>query len=426
VSQNRTTGLFRPELETMTADARAAYQEHRLGETLSQAVAHAPGLRTRLAQHGLATDSPVRLGDLERLPVLKKADLIACQRGELPFGGWCGLAAGKLRRIYVSPGPIYEPGESEPHDLRWAQALWANGFRRDDVAQVTFNFNMVPVGFWLEEALWHLGCITVPAGVGNTELQIQIMRELGVTGYLGTPSFLATIAERAVNLGLDLRRDLRLEVGFVAAEPLPESLRTDLEARFGMLIRQSYGTADVGCLGFECVEKSGMHIPEDCMLEIVDPESGKRLGPNQPGEVVATVFDPTYLLLRFGTGDLAVCTDEPCPCGRTSSRIVKILGRVDQMTKIKGLFVHPNLVDEVARRFPALGRCQLVVLREANQDRMIFRAETAGSDTPSEDLRGAVAQMMQEILRLKGEVEFVPPGTIPAEARKIDDRRTWD
>jgi len=426
MSSNRKSGYFRPELEKMTGEQRKAYQALRLREVLGHAWENAPAIRKRLEGAGIRLDDIGGVDDLEKLPVLKKTELIEEQRNNLPFGGFCALHRAELRRIYVSPGPIYEPGEREYEDYRWAQALYAGGFRSDDIAQITFNFNMVPVGFWLDEALQQLGCISVPAGVGNTELQIQIMKELGVAAYLGTPSFLATIAERAEKLGLDLRRDLQLKVGFVAAEPLPETLRSDLENRFDMLIRQSYGTADVGCLGYECIEKNGMHVPEECIVEIVEPETGRRLGPSETGEVVATVFDRSYPLIRFGTGDLSYYTDEPCGCGRTSARLVRIVGRSDQMTKVKGLFVHPNQVEEVRKKFPALGNSQIVVLREGNQDRMIFRAELAVRDVNVEALRDELARVIQEILRLKGEVEFVSPGSIPADAKKIDDRRKWD
>jgi phenylacetate-CoA ligase len=252
------------------------------------------------------------------------------------------------------------------------------------------------------------------------------MKELRVSAYLGTPSFLATIAERAEQMGLDPRRDLQLEVGFVAAEPLPESLRTQLEERFAMIVRQSYGTADVGCLGFECSAKSGMHVPEDCIVEIVDPKTGEAVGPHEAGEVVATVFDRSYPLLRFGTGDLSLYTDEPCSCGRTSQRLVKILGRVDQATKVKGLFIHPNQVDEVAKKFPALKNYQIVVSRQANQDRMVFRAELVEPIADASEMQAKIGQMLQEILRLKGEIELLPPGSVPADAKKIDDQREWD
>ena len=426
MSSDRKSGYFRPELEKMTGEQRGAYQALRLREILGHAWENAPAIRKRLEGAGTRPDDIGGVDDLQKLPVLKKTELIEEQRSNLPFGGFCALHQGELRRIYVSPGPIYEPGEREYEDYRWAQALYAGGFRSGDIAQITFNFNMVPVGFWLDEALQQLGCTSVPAGVGNTELQIQILKELGVTAYLGTPSFLATIAERAEKMGMDLHRDLSLKVGFVAAEPLPETLRSDLENRFDMLIRQSYGTADVGCLGYECIEKSGMHVPEECILEIVEPETGRRLGPNETGEVVATVFDRSYPLIRFGTGDLSYYADEPCGCGRTSARLVRIVGRADQMTKVKGLFVHPNQVEEVRKKFPALGNSQIVVLREGNQDRMIFRAELAVGDVAMEALRDELARVIQEILRLRGEVEFVSPGSIPADAKKIDDQRKWD
>jgi phenylacetate-CoA ligase len=200
----------------------------------------------------------------------------------------------------------------------------------------------------------------------------------------------------------------------------------DLEERFGMLIRQSYGTADVGCLGFECIAKSGMHIPDDCIVEIVDLKTGKRVGPDETGEVVATVFDRSYPLIRFGTGDLSLCTDTPCACGRTSPRLMKILGRVDQATKVKGLFIHPNQVDEVAKKFAALGNCQIVVTREANQDRLLFRAETLGSIGDPAGLKARLGTMVQEVLRLKGDVEILPPGSIAPDARKIEDLREWE
>ncbi|HBD07094.1 MAG TPA: phenylacetate--CoA ligase [Syntrophobacteraceae bacterium] len=383
-------------------------------------------MKNRLQQAGMQLEEVRDLDDLERVPVMKKPELIAAQRQHLPFGGLCGLNPEELHRIYISPGPIYEPGEAVGHDYRWAQALYAHGFRRGDIAQVTFNFNMVPVGFWLDEALRQLGCICVPAGVGNTELQLQIMRELRVTAYLGTPSFLATIADRAEEIGLDLKRDLQLEVAFVAAEVLTESLRGNLEERFGMMVRQSYGTADVGCLGFECGAKAGMHLPDDAIVEIVDPKSGRPGCPNEPGEVVATVFDRAYPLIRFGTGDLSLVTEDPCACGRTSPRLVRILGRVDQAAKVKGLFIHPNQVDDVSKRIAELGNCQVVVTRQANQDRMVFRAEVVTSGFDPGELADRVGRMVQEIFRLKSEVDLLPPSSIAVGAKKIDDQRKWD
>lgn len=423
--EDRKSGFFKPGLEKMSRDERAAYLGRRLEEIVKHAFERAPAVRKRFGKLGINPGDIRGLSDLERLPVLKKPELIEEQRNSLPFGGFCGLEGGGLGRIYVSPGPIYEPGETVETDERWLQALHAGGFRAGDIAQITFNFNLVPVSFWLDSALQRLGCVTVPAGAGNTELQVRIMKELGVTGYLGTPSFLSALGDRAEEIGLDPLRDLRLEVGFVAAEPLPESLRTSIEARFGMIVRQSYGTADVGCLGFECFEKSGMHFPDECIVEVVNPESGRPVGPGETGEVVATVFDRAYPLIRFGTGDLSYYTDGPCGCGRTSARLVKILGRLDQMTKVRGLFIHPGQVDEIGKRFQELGRCQVRVFREANRDRMVFRAETEGS-VDVDGLRTRVGELIQEVMRVKGEVEFLPPGSISPDDKKIDDRRKWD
>jgi phenylacetate-CoA ligase len=285
---------------------------------------------------------------------------------------------------------------------------------------------MVPFAFMLDESLRQVGCICVPTGVGQTELQVQIMHELGVTAYLGTPSFLAAIAEKAEGMGLDLKKDLKLEVGFVAAEMLPESLRSELEERFGMLIRQSYGTADVGCLSYECYHLGGMHFAADCLVEVVDPETGRPVEEGQPGEVVATVFNKSYPLIRFGTGDLSAFTTEPCACGRTTPKLTRILGRVDQVTKVKGMFVHPGGVQQVASKFPEVMAYQLVVTREGHRDVMTLVCELAEEGAGGEDLKARMEAAIKEILRVSGQVEFVERGTLPEGCKVIDDRRSWD
>jgi phenylacetate-CoA ligase len=262
--------------------------------------------------------------------------------------------------------------------------------------------------------------------VGNTEQQVHILRNLKANAFCGTPSFLLNIAEKAEEMGLDLIRDLNLRVGFVAAEMLPESLRSKLEEKFGMTIRQSYGTADVGCLGYECIEKNGMHVPDDKIVEIADPETGKQLEPGQPGEIVATTFNRVYPLIRFGTGDLSILTGERCPCGRTSARLVKILGRVDQVTKVRGLFVHPGQADEVVSRHPQVETYQVVVTRKEHKDEMTFRVELKPGTDPLGRLREEIQKSIREVMKLRGDVEFVPAGTIPVGAKKIEDERTWE
>jgi phenylacetate-CoA ligase len=215
-------------------------------------------------------------------------------------------------------------------------------------------------------------------------------------------------------------------VGFVAGEMLPESLRDELEEAFGMIIRQGYGTADVGCLGYECYHKKGMHFPYNCIVEIVDPETGRQVGPGETGEIVATVFDEVYPMIRFGTGDLSYYNDEPCPCGRTTHRLVKILGRLDQVTKVKGMFIHPSNADEVAGKFPEIDRYQVVVSREAHADQMTFTIELKQGIEPTEELARRIEAAIPSSMRVRGNVQFIERGTFPKDYRKIDDTRKWD
>jgi phenylacetate-CoA ligase len=278
----------------------------------------------------------------------------------------------------------------------------------------------------VDNSLRQAGCIVVPTGVGNTEQQVNIMKSLRVNGYCGTPSFLLNLAEKAEEMGLDCRKDLNLQVAFVAAEMLPESLRSKLEEKFGMMIRQSYGTADIGCLGYECREKNGMHIPDDRIVEVVDPHTGKPVGPGKPGEIVATTFNKVYPLIRFGTGDLSVLTETLCPCGRTSPRLVKILGRVDQATKVRGLFVHPGQVDEVAAKHREIARYQVVVTRKEHKDEMTYRVELKEETLQPEKLKEEIEKSIRDVMKVRGDVQLVPKGTIPDGAKKIADQRTWE
>jgi len=315
----------------------------------------------------------------------------------------------------------------EYDEVGWAQALYAGGFRPEDIAINTFSYHMVPFAMHMVDNSLHMvGCVTIPTGVGNTEQQVNILRNLKANAFCGTPSFLLNIAEKAEEMGLDLKKDLNLRVGFVAAEMLPESLRSKLEGRFGMIIRQSYGTADIGCLSYECMLKNGMHIPDDKIVEIVDPETGKQLPPGKTGEIVATTFNKSYPLIRFGTGDLSILTETPCPCGRTSPRLLKILGRVDQVTKVRGLFVHPGQADEVVSKHPQLGKYQVIVTRKEHKDEMTFRIELKEEVPQPEKLKEEIEKSIRDVMKVRGEVQFVPKGTIPDGAKKIDDQRTWE
>ena len=419
--------FFKKNLETMPRAWRREYLERKLRGIVQHAYRHSTGFKRILDSVGRTPRDIKTIKDLQKLPVTKKADLVELQKKYPPFGGFEGVPLDDLRRIFVSPGPINEPGEKEYDELGWAQAMVAAGFRPGHIAINTFSYHMVPFALnMIDNSLYKVGCITIPTGVGNTEQQVHILRSLHVSAFCGTPSFLLTIAEKAAEIGLDPQRDLALRVGLVAAEMVPESLRSTLEERFGMTLRQSYGTADIGCLGYECMEKNGMHVPDDKLVEIVDPQTGKQLKPGDVGEVVATTFNKTYPLIRFGTGDLSYLSASPCPCGRTSPRLVKILGRVDQVTKVRGLFVHPGQADEVASRHDQIEKVQVVVTRRDHKDEMIFRVELKEGVLRSETLRGEIEKSIRDVMKLRGEVQFISRGTIPAGAKKIEDQRTWE
>jgi len=424
---DRISGYFREDLETMPWAEKKAYLEGKLREIVRYAYEYAKAFKDKLDSGGLKPEDIETIEDLEKIPVTKKADLVEYQKKDFPFGGFVGVPVEELRRIYVSPGPIFEPGEREYDEIAWAQGLYAGGFRPGDIAVNTFNYHMMPFAMnMVDNSLNMVGCITVPTGVGNTELQVTILKNLKVTGFCGTPSFLLTIAEKAEEMDLDLRRDLNLKVAFVAAEMLPESLRKTLEDKLGIILRQSYGTADIGSLGYECMEKNGMHLPDDKIVEITDPQTGRQVQPGETGEIVATTFNKTYPLIRFGTGDLSYLIDEPCQCGRTSPRLARILGRTDQLTKVRAVFVHPGQADEVAARYPNIAVYRVVVTRERDQDIMTFQVELRDENVDKERLKKDIQNSIRDVMKVRGDVEFVPQGTIPEGAKRIEDKRTWD
>ena len=424
---DRTSGFLKKNLETLPYKKRLEYLNQKLRGIIQHAYKHSIAFKNKMDAVRLKPKDIQTIKDLEKIPITKKADLVELQKKNPPFGGFEGIPISELKRIYVSPGPICEPGEMEYNELGWAQGMYAGGFRPGDIVINTFSYHMVPFALHMvDNSLQRIGCVVIPTGVGNTEQQVNILRNFKATGYCGTPSFLLNIGEKAAEMGVDLKNDLNLKVGFVAAEMLPESLRISLEEKFGMIIRQTYGTADVGCLGYECMKKSGMHIPDDKIVEIVDPDTGKQLGPGKTGEIVATSFNKVYPLIRFGTGDLSIVTETPCPCGRTSPRLMKILGRVDQVTKVRGLFVHPGQAEEVASRYPQIEKYQVVVTRKEHKDEMTFRIELKEEPPQPEMLKDEIKRAIRDVIKIRGDVEFIPRGTLLEGARKIDDQRSWE
>jgi phenylacetate-CoA ligase len=424
---DRTTGFLKKNLETMPHEKRLEYLNQKLRGIIQYAYKNSIAAKNKLDSVGLTPRDIQTIKDLEKIPITKKTELMELQKKNPPFGGFEALPIIELRRIFISPGPIYEPGEADYDELGWAQGMVAAGFRPGDMAINTFSYHMVPFALqMIDNSLHRIGCITIPAGIGNTEQQVNILKILKANAYCGTPSFLLNIAEKAEEMGFDLRKDLNLKVGFVAAEMLPESLRSKLEQKFEMIIRQAYGTADIRCLGYECLKKNGMHVPDDKIVEIVDPSTGKQVGPGKAGEIVATTFNKVYPLIRFGTGDLSILTETGCPCGRTSPRLVKILGRVDQATKVRGLFIHPGQADDVASKHPQISKVQVVVTRKEHKDEMTFQIELKEEVSQPEKLKSEIEQSIRDVMKVRGNVRFVLKGAIPDGANKIEDRRTWE
>jgi phenylacetate-CoA ligase len=419
---DRRAGYWNRERETMPAAVRDRYQSRWLMRLLDRAWERAPGVRRRLEQAGLTPRDFRTLGDLARLPVIKKSAMPDLQKADPPFGGFCTEPMSRIRKVFVSPGPIFEPMGPELSAWHAETCLYAGGFRAGDVVLNTFFYHLVPAAHELDEALNMIGCAVVPTGVGNTDTQVTTALALKATGYVGTPSFLMTILTRAREMGVGR---LPFQVAQVGAEPFPESLRTQFQEEHGIMARQGFGTADLGLVAYECAEGAGMHLVDDAITQVCDPVSGEPLPVGQIGELVATVNNATYPMIRFGTGDLTVLTDEPCRCGRTSARMLGWRGRADEVTKVRGMFIHPRQADEVVSKAPGVARCQVVVGREGHNDSLTFRVELApGADAGR--VSQAVETGIREIMKLRGTVDVVAPGTIPDNAKKIVDDRKWD
>jgi len=421
MSPLRESSILNAEVESRPPADRIAYLENRLRQTIAHAYMNAPRFRVAMDTAGVTPGDIRRLSDLPKVPITRKDDLPAIQAADLPFGGLAAVPARSLKRVFMSPGYIYDLQGQGPDFWRFRPALAAAGFRAGDIVLNTFSYHMTPAGFMLDGALRALGCVVVPSGPGNTETQVRIAADLGATGYVGTPSFLYTILKKAA----ELRSPLQLEVAWVTAEMLPDSLRHDLETNFGIRVLQGYGTADLGMLAYECLEKNGMHLHPEVIVEVLDLETQEPAEPGHPGLVVATIFDETYPLVRFATGDLSTfLEDVPCVCGRTAPKLAGILGRVGDAVKVKGMFVRGSQMEEVLKGFPEVGRFQAVITREAHQDRLRYIVELS-SGAREDGLKDRIAEALRGLLKVRGEVELVPPGTIPAGAKKIDDKRVW-
>jgi phenylacetate-CoA ligase len=419
---NRSAGYWNRERETMSAGAREGYQTRWLAELLALSWDKAPGVRRRLEQAKLTPRDVRSTEDLARLPVIRKSAMPDLQKADPPFGGFCTEPLGRIRKIFVSPGPILEPMGPELGGFHAETGLFAGGFRRGDIVLNTFAYALTPAAHELDEALNILGCTVVPTGVGQTEIQVTMARTVRATGYVGTPSFLLTILGKAKEMGVDR---LPFQVAQVGAEPFTETMRRELADTHGIMARQGFGTADVGMIAYECAEANGMHLIEDAITQVCDPTTGEPLPHGQIGELVTTVNNRTYPMIRFSSGDLTVITDEPCRCGRTAARMLGWRGRADEVTKVRGMFIHPRQVDEIVARVKGVDRSQVVVGREGHNDTLTLRVQLAAGVDP-QTARPTLETAIRDIMKLRGVVDVVGAGVIPDNAKKISDERKWE
>jgi len=409
------------ELETRSAEAREGALMAALPAHIAHAKAHAPGWARILKD--IEPHEIKNRKSLAKLPVTRKSDLSTLQKEIPPLGGLNAAPLEKLAKLFVSPGPIYDP-EGRGGDW-WcaARGLFAGGFRAGDLVINTFAYHFTPAGSMLESGALALGCTVIPSGTGQTEMQVTAIRDLRVQGYMGTPSFLKLIVEKADEAKSDLSTLKKAQVG---AEYLPPALRQAMRER-GIAVTQMYGSADLGAIAYESANadgtvNEGMILEEARILEIVRPGTGDPLADGEVGEVVITSLNRDYPLIRFGTGDLSAVLPGASPCGRTNVRIRGWMGRADQSTKVRAMFVTPGQVAEVLRRHPEVRRARLVVEGEAGNDRMTLKCEVAS--TPS-GLAEAVIGSIREVTKLRGEVELVAPGSLPNDGKVIEDKRKY-
>ena len=403
-------------LETRVPEAREAELFAALRDHLRTAM-RAPAIARLL--DGVDPDAVTDRDALAALPVIRKSALMGLQSESPPFGGLVPGAMEDYANVFASPGPIFEPAPRRTDPFRMARALYAAGVRKGDLVHNTFSYHFTPAGAMLEGGARAIGCTVFPAGVGQTELQVQVIARLRPNVYIGTPSFLDILLDKAAELGEDVSS---LGKGLVSGEALPPSLRAAIGER-GVSVLQCYATADVGLIAYESPALEGMILDEGVIVEIVRPGTGDPVSEGEVGEVVVTPLNPDYPLVRFATGDLSAVMPGASPCGRTNTRIRGWMGRADQTTKVRGMFVHPSQVAEVARRHPEIHRARLVVTSVDNQDVMTLRCE---SETGDPGLVTAIAATVRDVCKLRGNIGIVPPGTLANDGKVIEDARTYE
>jgi len=421
---------FFDELETMSAESREKHFDRKLSQTVAHAYRHAPAVKGLFNKAGISPEEVRTVKDLEKLPITRKNDLIERQKASPPYGGFLAVPPAEVERVFLSPGPVYEPIQHA--GIKWfAKSFWAAGFRKGDLVVNTFTYHLSPAGILFHEALRDCGATAIPTGTGNTEIQIQTMHDLKVSGFVGTPSFLMAVIKRAEEMGYHWRRDFSLKRAWFTGEMLAPSLRQTFEEDYHIDTYQAYAVTETGgALAYECRQKCGMHLMDEYVIEIIDPETGKQLGPGEVGEIAVTpVHNQVWGLIRFGTGDLSSYITEPCPCGRTANRLTGIIGRTGDAVKVRGMFVVARQAEQVCLGFTPVANFQIAVTRREQRDELALKVELKHEAGPEDrrKLADDLIQKFQEVCRIKlDHIDFVRKGTIPEGSARIADERTWE
>lgn len=402
-------------------------QIDRLRQIVQHAYTHTSAFKSIMDGAGISPADIQTLADLDRIPVTTKDRLAEFQAADPPFGGFLAVPLDSLQHVFFSPGPLYEPSAGESPAMDSVRETFAiAGFTGGDVVLNAFSYHLIPTGLALDGVLTEMGATVIPAGVGNADLLVKMMLDLGVTGYAGTPSWLMALIKNAEEKGLNFRQQFSLRKALVSAEPLPPTLRQTLVETYGLRVTNAYGTAELGFLAYSTEEGLAMRLLKNPIIQVVNPETGRVAGPGETGEVVVTTFNETYPLIRLGTGDLAVNLDPAPGKSLQEDRSIILVGRVGDAVKVRGMFVHPNQLGFALRQIPGIARAQAVITRQENRDefalRVVLADETADREAVSQGLNTAV----QSACRVKVDrVEFMPADALVEDAASILDERSW-
>lgn len=424
LSPKELASLYDESREKMPPKEREDWLNKRLGKQVKFAYRNAPAVKEKFDKAGVSPAEIRTVKDLEKLPVTTKDELVKLQQANPPFGGFLAVPVNSLNRIYVSPGPIYDAWGSE-RVLNTVRGFVRAGWPKPgDVVIVSTMYHMVPAGLFLTDALDVIGCTVVPAGIGQSELQVKLLHDLQATAFFSFPSFTMTVLQKAEEMGYDVRRDFKLKYTTGGGERHIQMLRKVFEEKYGLIVGDGYGTADVGNVAYDCGAGEGYHYDDEAaIIEIVDPNTGKQVAPEEVGEIVVTLFSKIYPLVRFGTGDLATYTDKPCRCGRTAPKITRILGMIGEHIRVKGMFVHRRELDEAMSKFPEVSKYQMVLRLEGHRDRITLNVE-AEPGVDQQALAEAINKRCQEVFKLRmDKIEFLSKGTLPEDYQKFVDTR---